>query len=712
MSALTTKGVLSFKKFHKITTYLMATMGLGALCLGDLLGPGFKVFLLLAVIGSWFAEGARLQTKRYHQLWSALLIVIFVVQCLRGISGQSLLLVAVEFSAFLQISRLFNRHGAREAQQIIVLAFLHLIAATVLTTSLIYALIFIGFVVLTPWMLALSHIKHEAEKAYPLPEEQLQSQLDRSNIVNPKFLLGTATLAFPILLVTSLLFLAFPRVGLGLFSFGYSARQRTAGFGGQVDLGEFGAIREDPTVVLRVRIASEQLWLRPESLRLRGTSFDHYDGRRWERTNTELLPVEHVGKTYHVQRWPQPTDAQLPIELEPIDENVIFLPQGTVALEILPRIRIGVATYRHIIQSHDLEFRYLDATDQGLTYVAFVSAMARTVDNSMSSSEARARYLNLPSHHDRLIQLATQLTRRASTQAEKIAILTNYLRDNPQFHYTTNSETDPGSRPLEYFLFTSRSGHCEYFASALTMMLRAVNIPSRYVTGFLGGRYNPYGKYIAVRQGDAHSWVEAFVDGTGWVTLDPTPTGRASISVEAGISAQLRAVLDALRSRWDRHVVSYDLRHQLGLWHKLAQWAKHTMPSFKHKPATISPQLHRHSSSKLPGGYLVLGIGICMTGLLLYGFFKRRAKLIHESTHPSVTFYQEVERWLLKHDHPRPSHATPLEHAMLLKEKQFPAADTVYKLTDRYMLARYGHQLLTVKERKHLLSELHRSSRL
>lgn len=701
----------SFRLLHKAISYLIASLGLGALCLGDLLSTSFKIGLVVAVASSWFVEGSVLRSKRYQQLWSALLVGAFILQVLRGTSGQALLLVAVEFSAFLQITRLFNRLGAREAQQITVLAFLHLIAATVLTTSISYAVILIGFVILTPWMLTLSYMRYEAERAYKTSEPALLHALDSTGIVNPRFMLGTLGLVVPMLMMTGLLFVAFPRVGLGLFSFGYGARQRVAGFGGQVDLGEFGTIREDPTVVIRVRSSKDGLLLRPESLRLRGTSFDHYDGRRWSRTDTELSRAEHVGKDYPVLRWPSAEDIAIPVELEPIDESVIFLPQNTVALQIAPRIRAGMETHRHITRAGGLEFRFMDGTDQGLHYVALLSRAPVVADARWPSTLERTRYLQLPSGHERLVSLATQVTKGILSDRDKVIALQTYLQDASRFSYNTGSAQDPGPRPLEHFLFVSKSGHCEYFASALAIMLRGVGIPSRHVTGFLGGRYNPYGRYIAVRQGDAHSWVEAYIDGKGWMSFDPTPSGRAAVNVEMGLAAQIRAAVDALRSRWDRQVVSYDLKRQLDTWNRLRRWFD-SSPRGDAAPVLARKQPSAGRAFGVSPWTVGFAILLVLGGVLVYRLprtRKRGASKAAEQRH-GILLYREMERWLEQHDVPRPPSVTPLQHVHALRSQAFSAAETVQRVTDRYMLARYARQPLSPEEHKRLVHELRRSS--
>src|SRR5262249_2692810 len=119
-------------------------------------------------------------------------------------------------------------------------------------------------------------------------------------------------------------------------------------------------------------------------------------------------------------------------------------------------------------------------------------------------------------------------------------------------------DIDPPSReankPLEDFLFQGRRGHCLYFATAMAVMLREVGVPSRVVSGFAGGTYNSFGRFYAVRGRDAHAWVEARVDGEGWRSFDPTPSGGPSRTTSGAI-AGARDLGDALDRRFSHHVL-------------------------------------------------------------------------------------------------------------------------------------------------------------
>jgi hypothetical protein len=132
------------------------------------------------------------------------------------------------------------------------------------------------------------------------------------------------------------------------------------------------------------------------------------------------------------------------------------------------------------------------------------------------------------------------------------------LRRN--YRYTLNLKGSPGHDPLAHFLFESRAGHCEYFASAMAVMLRTIGIPSREVNGFLPGEYNDLGGDYIVRASDAHSWVEAYFPGSGWVTFDPTPPGPDEYS---GMFTRFNMYLDWMQLNWNEWVVNYDFSHQM-----------------------------------------------------------------------------------------------------------------------------------------------------
>ncbi len=157
-----------------------------------------------------------------------------------------------------------------------------------------------------------------------------------------------------------------------------------------------------------------------------------------------------------------------------------------------------------------------------------------------------------------------------ATDLERARAIERRLRAD--YGYTLELPDHEVADPLAYFLFTRKKGHCEYFASAMTVMLRTAGIPARLATGFQSGVYNPITDFWLVRASDAHAWVEAWIPGRGWTTFDPTPPdpNRRGFA----LLTKLGLYLDAAETFWQEWVVSYDISRQGTLADRLEQGAR------------------------------------------------------------------------------------------------------------------------------------------
>jgi hypothetical protein len=704
---------MSFSLLHKCVAYLLSGLGLVALSLGNELSPFALTLIFVGYVTSWFAEEKLHSRPHYASYWTASVVLFLVAQVVRGVLSQPTLATAIEFAAFLQISRLFNRRTAVDYQQIAVLAFLHLIAATVLSTTLTYGAIFAGFVIATPWMLALSHLRREIEGNYPAQTDgdphartAIKRVLASKRVVGPGFLLGTALLSLPLFVMTLAIFVTIPRVGQGFLSFQRENGQHVAGFGNQIELGGFGVIRDDPTVVLRVlpqpRIEQKAPRL---ALRLRGTSFDRYDGRRWTRSAGGTLRMpRYPPDLYPIRRLPQPgSDLQLQIVLDHLEEPVVFLPQGTVAISVPARITSGESIPRDLLHAPGLDVRYDNIDGMGLMYTAFVSTDPAEAAIAPIAEEYREQYLEVPPGHERVAELARSVAGDAHTDLQQAERIERFLK-NGNYTYSLVQPDIGKSWPLEAFLFDQKRGHCEYYSSAMAIMLRSLGVPTRNVTGFVGGQYNPYGGYYALRQGDAHSWVEVYLQGRGWVTFDPTPSARDGEGPRDGLWADLNALIDAMRTRWMTSVVGYDLRAQVGMLSKLARMLaslrghdRHDAPD--HSRDTRGLGAHFRLSAVLG---VLAALAIAVFAALLWRMLQKRAdaggRVLSRQQAMIVALYAELERALQKRGHARPSATTPLEHARKLHEMGFAQRAEVDAVTRRYLEARYGGRPLRTAE--------------
>jgi len=175
------------------------------------------------------------------------------------------------------------------------------------------------------------------------------------------------------------------------------------------------------------------------------------------------------------------------------------------------------------------------------------------------------------------------------TAGERARRLESHLTES--YSYTLNFVGRSTENPIEDFLFRYKSGQCEYFASAMVLMLRSQGVPARLVTGFLGGEYNPFEGYYIVRENNAHAWVEAYLPGEGWRIFDPTPpAGRPSEGNEGGLLLA-RQAWDFVLFRWDRYVLTFGLYDQIRIFGGLRELWNDFWSIFKHeeKPEPSSP---------------------------------------------------------------------------------------------------------------------------
>lgn len=653
---------MNFARAHDLVAYVFAGLGLIALSLGGALGSYFMVLLAGLFIGSAALSRERMSARSYGRALTFALIFVTLVQCLRWLLGEPFFLMVTELAAMLQISRLAHRRRAADYKQIAGLALLHLIAATVLYRDLSYAALFIGYVIVTPWMLGLTSIREALERQHrdaDLPEDafdpRLEAILQREGWVSPSFFVGTAALALSLVGFTVAFFLAFPRVDAGLLGLRGGAGTHTTGFSDNLELGGFGTIRDDRRVVIRM-IPSAPIE-DPERILpmvLRGTSFDRYEEGRWSRSDSPareyILSKQPIG----IARPPYAEDElRFTILSELIDESVLLVPINTLRLE---RSLSGTGTAVQRVEfRRGVDLRTKEAPSSVRRYDAIVGDFE---SSRLYTDQNLERYLQMPPGLERLAALAKEITADAKDPGAKARAIDAYLKGG-RFDYTLELSTAEGIDPIEDFLFERLAGHCEYFSTAMTLMLRAVGVPARNVTGFVGGRWNEYGDYLAVQNGDAHSWVEAYLDGA-FLRFDPTPPARADFGLEEDLFAKMQALIDSLRMLWDEKVVGYNLHDQraLFLWLRDALGRSEAKRLAKDEP---SPQLGAPiqfgTFARVLGLLLIIGASVF---LVLLRRRKRR-----ESEADEVRLFRALEEAADKEGYPREESMTPSEWARM-----------------------------------------------
>ena len=313
----------------------------------------------------------------------------------------------------------------------------------------------------------------------------------------------------------------------------------------------------------------------------------------------------------------------------------------------------------------------------------------------------RETYLQLPPLDPRIPELAKQVTSHVEAPFDKARAIEGYLRAH--YGYTLDLSGPPQADPLTYFLFQKRAGHCEYFAAAMTVMLRSVGIPARYINGFLTGEYNDVGGDFVVRASDAHSWVEANFPGFGWLTFDPTPP---SDDKPPGLFARLGRYWDWFELQWSEWVINYDFLHQFTLAQNLQRvsrnWSERLHEAFTEARRVATERLERwqsrvvHTPAALPGAFAIFVV-LLACGLFLQPKVRRRfATLWHlrisrtaaMTPHIATLQYNEMLRLLARRGIRKAPGQTPVEFATSLPDGNLSLP--VHELTSLYQAARFG----------------------
>jgi transglutaminase-like putative cysteine protease len=580
---------MNFRRLHTWTFATIPLLGILALYTAAALPTPLTIAALaLLLLGLAMPEDARARVP--PALVSAMPLVLAAAAAIAIARDGEPVVVAVEFSVALLLIRVVTRSGATHDPQIFVLSLLHLVAAAVLGGNLAFGACLGAFVFVAPAALTLSHLRREVEKNYEAGAKDragrrvdVERILRSQRVVEPRWVLRSLLIAPFVVAFTAALFLVVPRVGLAVFLLKPAAGTRMVGFSDSVDLGSIGSLERNEALAARVE------WTPPEGIPapptlpffLRGTAFDAYDGRAWKKTDAsagEAIAITRSAVT--VTLGPRPTHAAtLRLHLEPLDPTIVFLPSGARALIFEP-----TADGQEDVLVHagpEGEWRYEARQPLPLRYAVTVDADASGRVETLPSTE-RSRYLQMPATVDpRLPELAHTLTRGADTPRRRAQAIATHLRE--EFAYSTNAPSAGTADPIAHFLFVSRAGHCEFFSTALALLLRAEGIPARNVTGFAGAQRNAFGGYYSVRQQNAHSWVEFWNplgDNAGrWETLDATPV--AIRETPKTPRQRVQELYEAVANRWDRHVAAFDLADQAHLAQEVARPMDRAFTSLK-----------------------------------------------------------------------------------------------------------------------------------
>lgn len=510
--------------------------------------------------------------KKYRIIENSLILAFFFLSILRIFAMKgSFLIVVADFLIAFTFLKLAFRKEKQDLTQIIALSFFLLLSASTLALDFTFLLIFVLYVPMVTWTLSL----HTLMKDETADDEGKHESVLSPSLIRNSILTLTLTLIFSVTI-----FVFFPRLSLTVFQGAFLGPAYKAGFTDKMHLAKSGGIFEDSTVAMRVEMDGNSgagPWY------LRGQTLSIFDGQEWtsagkngDRENPSQMPGirkvlrnrfqilsldPNLLKKEYAMQLDESSFIKQKIYLESVDTQLIFgLPRMVSLTARLPEIRVNPD--ESVLRPNGFSGRMVY---EAVSFVEkpnekiLIDKAKQAIKTGGGSDPETIPNLQLPDmDFARIRALTKKVTSRRDSPYTKAIKIEQYLRKN--YLYTLNLNARDQADPVDHFLFTSKRGTCEYFASAMALMMRLEGIPTRIATGFLMTEWNPSGKYFIVRAKDAHSWIECYLGGM-WIQFDPTPRGVRTELSQTALS-WMKQKVDYLNFLWNAHVLSYDVESQ------------------------------------------------------------------------------------------------------------------------------------------------------
>lgn len=741
---------MSFESYFRACSYTMVACGVLALAVAGGVGPALALAFAAVLVLSWRLTETRWQlSERIGMVVVLLALPAFYFdwslqragaedaaqQVYAGVSAL------VHFTLLLSSIKLLQVKSDRDWLFLYLISFFEVLLAAGLSASPTF-LLSLGLYVFTALLAVVCFELRKSARVVPPSESRLlvankPGLLRRRREKQPKgartlrrlplaaacLFLAIFGLALPIFLIT-------PRAAENMLSVpGGTASSGFTGFSDHVTLGDIGRLNESNQLVMRVRVEPPARGItRP--LRWRGVALDHFDGRSWSQSD-DPRPADpdfdgnlyKLGTTEDITRLTTQT-----FFVEPIDTPVIFAAPRVLALQgAFPYVRRD-SEDALISRAHPTE--RVTYTVHSDTYEPAPEQLraehyAYPANPTPNLRRPVEEYLQLPASLDtRVGSLAVLVVSRARARnaydaARAIEAHLNSKAYGGDYKYSLEMRAK-GPDPLSDFLFNVRAGHCEYFATAMAVMLRTLGVPARVVNGFQTGEYNAAADAYVVRQADAHSWVEVyFPEVDAWVTFDPTPAdGRPAGTSGKGLVGAFRRYTDALELFWIQHVVAYDRQGQRALARTISSQINSYTQAASESADGLGALFATWFGGKGGGlsgalGYVASPFALAPASLLLAGvgllWLRRRGLFVRgpkrgdgEAGRAVIEFYERMMAALGGRGLARRADQTPLEFAEAV------GAPEVLAVTRAYNRVRYGAHDLTRAEAEEVERHLRR----
>ncbi len=700
---------MNWTGYFKISSYGLITSGFVAIAATGSVDLFSLLLFGSALIASWFVDTASL--KRRLPPW---VLNTLVAAYLPGylidyqFFSRSFVLSTIHLIFYVAAVKILTRFSDGDYVYLYCISFVELLAASTLTVDITFLVSLLIFLLSSVSTLMLFEMRRSHARV--LKEGKLRpfvaspgSNREGLEIFGsfPAWTMAATTLAMTtlIILLAIPLFLLLPRVALGIYSRPAGKSRMTSGFSDRVELGEIGTIKESDAVVMKVRLTDPPARV-PGNLKWRGIALDKYDGRSWTRSRVARMRVAPERDYFKLERSIQGTHllAQT-FFLEALSTEVVFACHKVLAISSdIGFLELDTGGSLFTVR-HDAEkVRYNAVSDVTPPDPDLIPERPVQVPELIQRT-----YLQLPVLDRRIAELARGVTNSSPNPYQKALILERYLRSS--YDYSLELKGSPNaSDPLAMFLFDFRKGHCEYFATAMTIMLRQLGIPARLVNGFRAGEYNRLADAFVVHQYDAHSWVEAYFPPYGWLEFDPTPPDpRHSRS---GFARLFNTLADAVGLWWWEDVVNYDVWKQFRFIAATRSAISEFQRGLKERLRAAYAQLRsmgeRSSFKRMSPGLIIslsalaalLGVLACLRysrGKSAYSKLRRtiyRIAFPEEKNRLITVYYREALELLEAHGLPRGPNLTPLEFSRSLQ--LHAAGGSLAELTGLYNRIRFG----------------------
>jgi transglutaminase-like putative cysteine protease len=710
-----------------------ATIAVAALAL--LLAGGLSVTLALlfwlVMVVAWKSEGTKWQLSERTVLVVVLLAVpLFVLdwklqQNLGETPGKVGVTALAHLIVFLSVVKLLQEKKDRDWVFLYLISFFEVLLAAglsfspvFLSTLTLYLLCSVSTIIAFEIQKSKRSLAATETHLLVPPDSRIfksaRARAGRRNVEARRLPLVAIVLLLLTFVLAVPLFLVAPRSGAAVLTRSGGALTNFTGFSESVTLGEIGDLKRDNAVVMHVRIEDAQ----PHSdARWRGIALDNFTGRGWGKSaeSRQFDKDESAARRARERRNEKgffqlgTTEAlhhltTQTIFLEPIESPVIFAASRPIAIQgDFPYVRVDLEGCMRTSKRELERSIYRAFSDTTEPDASLLRADSRPYP------AAFARYLQLPASLDTRIDAlanAIVVNARARNRYDEAKAIEAHLQQ--EFGYSLQMRAG-GPDPLSDFLFQVKRGHCEYFSTAMAVMLRTRGIAARVVNGFLPGEYNEAAAAYTVRQSDAHSWVEVyFPESQTWVTFDPTPAAGKAEPISAGIAAQLGKYAEALELIWLQYVVGYDKQEQRSLATSLSARVNQFRGWLEHLLSIVRRATTLHGRA-----FALIVLSVAVVVLILFAairvrrfgwrwaFSFRQHQAKRETS--AVVFYQRLIALLEQRGMQRNPDLTPLEFANGL------GLQSALTITRAYNRVRFGGQQLSraeLREIEKALNEL------